>query len=374
LATFRFGVDPLPAPAPALTDLAFGGRGRINDPRMTDPWAQQASIGWSWQFSPDFAFSADYYHVLGTHEPRVLNDNPKISSVCNPTFGGNLSDPRCVAGKGTRLLDAAFQAANVCAPVIGGIQCGAGRLGELRNVSTENRSLFDSINFQLRKRMSHNFMMQASYVVSWSRSWGGRPSASYGGTSQAIARENQFKPFEFGPTNFDGRHRFVWSGVFNLPAGFELAPILQAASALPVNFIAGKDLDGDGRKTIDRVCVGTTPDMSLAQRKALQVPGCQQVAPNSVRVQPFFQLDLAAAKRFKFGEKTSLRLFWEFHNLTNRFNKCNAVQNNASSGSFLTPLQGPASGPYCAGSGGGSVFGPGTSSPYRSQFGFRLAF
>ena len=356
LATFRFGVDPLPAPAPGLTDLAFGGRGRINDPKMTDPWAQQASIGWSWQFSPAFAFSADYYHVQGTHEPRVLNDNPRISSICNPTFGGSLSDPRCVRGANTRLLDAAFAAAGI----------GAGRLGEIRNVATSNRSRFDSINFQLKKRMSHNFMMQASYVLSWSRSWGGRPSASYGGTAQAISREQQFKPEEFGYTNFDGRHRFVWSGVFNLPAGFELAPILQAASAAPINFLAGRDIDGDGRLTVDRVCVGSTVQPLVV----ITTPGCQQVKPNTVRVQPFFQLDLAAAKRFKFGEKTSLRLFWEFHNLTNRFNKCNAVQANASSGSFLVPLQGPISGPYCAGSG----FGPGSSSPYRSQFGFRFAF
>jgi hypothetical protein len=386
LATFRFGVDPLPASVSGLTDLAFGGRGRINDPKMTDPWAQQASIGWSWQFSPDYAFSIDYYHVLGTHEPRVLNDNPKISSICNADFGGNPLDPRCVrrtvdpdtgivTDTKTRLLDAAFKAANVCGPIVisslsgttVGTKCGAGRLAELRNVSTGNRSLFDSINLQLKKRMSHNFMMQASYVVSWSRSWGGRPSASYGGTAQAIARENQFRFGEFGPTNFDGRHRFVWSGVFNLPYGFELAPILQAASALPINFIAGKDLDGDGRKTIDRVCVGSTVQPLNVITKP---PGCQQVPPNSVRVQPFFQLDLAAAKRIKFGEQASLRLFWEFHNLTNRFNKCNAVQTNASSGAFLTPLQGPISGPYCAGSG----FGPGSSSPFRSQFGFRFEF
>ncbi|HEX2714263.1 MAG TPA: TonB-dependent receptor, partial [Candidatus Acidoferrales bacterium] len=381
LAAFRFGVDPLPAPVAGLTDLAFGGRGRINDPKMTDPWAQQASIGWSWQFSPDFAFSADYYHVLGTHEPRVLNDNPKLLPLCgDPTVwhGANPSDARCVRGAGTRLLDAALKAANVCAPIVIGTtvvsQCGAGRFGEIRDVSTTNRSLFDSINFQIKKRMSHNFMTQASYVVSWSRSWGGRPSASYGGTGQAIPREFQFRFGEFGPTNFDTRHRFVWSGVFDLPYGFQLAPILQASSALPINFIAGKDLDGDGRKTIDRVCVGTTPDMSLKQRKDLQVAGCQQVPPNSLRIQPFFQLDLAAAKRFKFGEQRSLRLFWEFHNLTNRFNKCNAVQPNASSSAFLTPLQGPISGPYCAGVGGSSAFGPGFSSPFRSQFGLRFEF
>jgi hypothetical protein len=90
-------------------------------------------------------------------------------------------------------------------------------------------------------------------------------------------------------------------------------------------------------------------------------------------------MDLTAAKRFALGERASLRLFWEFHNLFNRFNKCNSVQNDASSSAWLQPLSGPISGPYCAVSGGvfgtgGSSFGPGFSTPFRSQFGLRLEF
>ena len=62
----------------ATTDLAFGSHPWITSPTITDPWSQQFSIGYAWQINQDYAFSADYIHILGTHEERVLNQNPTI--------------------------------------------------------------------------------------------------------------------------------------------------------------------------------------------------------------------------------------------------------------------------------------------------------
>ena len=367
LATFRFGVDPLPAPVPAATDLAIGARGRLDDPNLTDPWAQQMSIGTALQVHPDYAFTVDYIHVLGTHEFRMLDDNPRIGSLCNPDFpGSSPSDPRCVLGASTRLLDAAFQASGI----------GAGRLADLRTAASNNRSLYDGINFVLKKRMTHRMSFQASYVLSWSRAWGGIPVASYGGSFLTSDRAFQFRPNNFGFTDFDERHRFVFSGIFDLTHGIEIAPLFQASSARPVDPFPGSDIDGDGRPFVDRVCA---PFDSHNPTPANFVLGCNQVKPNSVRGFPFVQMDLNVGKRFKFTEAVSLRFFWEFYNLFNHFNKCNSVQNDASGSHWLEPLSGPISGPYCAinggvfGTGGGS-FGPGVSTPFRSQIGLRFEF
>lgn len=350
LATFRFGVDPLPAPAPGITDLEFGGFGRINDPNgYGDPYAQQWSLGWAWEFRPDWAFSVDYYHVLAIHEPRVININPRIREVCDALFPtANPADPRCVRGVDTRFLDAAFEAAGV----------GAGRLEQTNMIGTTNRSRFDSVNFVLRKRLSHNFMMNAHYILSWSRSWGGRPTASYSGNGIAITTDHQFLPGEFGPTIFDERHRFVWSGHFQLPYGIEITPIFQAASARPFNFTTGRDTDGDGRSTIDRVCEGSTVDVPIIAE------GCQQVRINALRGDPFAQLDVRFGKAFRFHqERLALRLYWEFYNLFDTNNFGNNFGNNASAPStFDQPL----------GYFGGQGFGGATSGPLRSQFGFRL--
>jgi hypothetical protein len=319
------------------------------------------------------ALTVDYYHVLGFHEFHMLDDNPRILTTCSAAYGGNPNDTvNCPNAGSTRLLDVAFKDAGI----------GVGRFGQIRTAASTNRSLFDSVNFVLKKRMSRNFLFQASYVLSWSRSWGGVPIASYGGSLFTVARENQFKPNEFGYTDFDERHRFVFSGVFFLPVGFELSPIFQASSARPIDPWADTDLNGDGRSDMDRVCAGVSPFTPVGgtANPALFQPLCRMAKPNSLRGDPFVQMDLAVAKHFKLGERASLRAFWEFHNLFNRFNRCNSVNNDVSTGDrFLQPLRGPISGPYCAVNGGvygagGGAFGPGFSSPFRSQVGLRFEF
>jgi carboxypeptidase family protein/TonB-dependent receptor-like protein len=365
LSDFCFGVTPLPPAVGAATDLATGARGRITAPNVTDPWSQQMSIGTAIELTPGMALTVDYNHVLGTHEPRMLDSNPKLSWLCNPAWpGSNPADARCVSGIDTRLLDAAFAASGI----------GAGRFSDIRTVVTNNRSRYDGVNVVLKKRMTHRVMFQASYVLSWSQSWGGVPVASYGGSFLTSDGRFQFRPNNYGYTDFDERHRFTFSGVFDLTHGFELSPIFQAASARPIDPFAGGDIDGDGRPYLDRVCAPF--DLSNTGPAANFPLGCNQVKPNSLRGFPFVEMDLSAAKRFKLGERASARLFWEFHNLFNRFNKCNSVVNDATSGSFLQPLSGPISGPYCAVDGGvfGGGFGPGFSSPFRSQVGLRIEF
>jgi hypothetical protein len=361
---FQFGVDPLPpTPTAAIDDLSFGGVGRMVNPKVTDPWSQQFSLGWAWQVHPDYAFSIDWYHTLGTHEERVLNANPQMRTICNPAYGGNPLDPRCVNGINTRLLDPAFAAAGVCAPDISsptGTSCGAGRLAQIYEYSTNNRSMYDGINFQLRKRMSKRFMFQTSYVLSWSRSWGGFPVASYGGSGLAVTPDQQFRPEEFNRTNFDERHRFVFSGLFEAPWGIQLSPIFTAASARPYSELAGSDINGDGRSTIDRVCQGSTPTTWTT------TPGCTMLKPNTVSGKPFVQMDLRTAKIFRIGERVNLRLYAEFYNLFNRANFCNDYSQTVTGG-FGTPLG------FCSGPDNNGYSAAAVPS-LHTQWGFRFEF
>ena len=364
ICSFRFGVTPLPQPPPPTTDLAFGATPRMTSPTITDPWSQQFGIGYAWQINNDYAFSADYVHVLGTHEERVINQNPTIATVCDPAYGGNPDNPRCVNGTGTRLMDYAFVAT--------GGPDQAGRFNKLYDYSTNNRSFYDAINLQVRKRMSKHFMFQASDVISWSRSWGGFPVASYGGSGLAITPEQQFQPNEFNYTNFDERNRFVASGVFQLPVGFQLSPIFTAASARPYSFLAGTDINGDGRVVIDRVCVGSTLAAPITD------PGCTMIKPNTLRGKPFVQMNLRVDKSFQFGERMQLLLYWEFYNLFNRANFCNSYEQSVSAGlppngTFNTP-QSFCNGPSNAAFGGISGYSPAATASFTSQFGFRFNF
>ena len=369
---FRFGIDPLPTPPPPTVDLAFGATPRLTNPKITDPWSQQMSVGYAWQVSPDYAFSVDYHHILGTHEERVLNMNPTIGTVCDPTFGGDPENPRCVAGTATRLMDFAFAATGV--PCVGDpVNCpgdvgGPGRFNKIYDYSTNNRSMYDGINIQIRRRMSHHITFQASDVISWSRSWGGFPVASYLGSGLAITPEQQFQPNEFGPTNFDERNRFVFSGVFQLPFGIGLAPIFQAASRRPYSFLTGTDIDGDGRVILDRVCTGSTVAAPIT------TPGCTMIKPNTLTGKAYIEMDLGIDKSFKLGERASVTINWQFYNLFNRANFCNSYEQSVSAGPTFNRPASYCNGPSNAAFGGISGYGAAATKSLTSQFGFRFDF
>ncbi|HKP86108.1 MAG TPA: TonB-dependent receptor [Blastocatellia bacterium] len=379
LANFRFGIDPLPKPANVNnTDLEFGGVGRINDPGMKDPYVQKFSIGVQKTIGQNYVLSSDFVHTLGIHENRVQNVNPQIRNVCDPDFPGSTpNSPRCVNGASTRFFDRAFEDAGL----------GAGRLGQINMFTATNRSMFDSWTTSFQGRMRRT-VFKVSYVLSNSRAWGGQPTASYGGNGIAITPEQQFRPEEFGPTRIDERHRFVASGVFDMPWGIQLSPIVQLATARPYSLNTGFDVDGDGRTTVDRICEGTDPAAIFAARgnsaalMALNPPGCTQVKVNSARkgfivdengqvvdtrTGRYINVDLRATRVFQIGERVRIKPYAEFYNLFNVDNLAFAdrlglsVATSASTFRQPVTLYGPG-------------FGPPVGRPLTLQLGFRVDF
>ena len=378
LSTFRFGTDPLPTPPASFspTDLTAGSFGRINDPTLKDPYVQKFSLGYETKLGQYYTLSSDFVHTLGIHENRVLNINPQIRSVCDSTFPGSTpASPLCVRGASTRFFDAAFVAAGL----------GAGRLEQINMFAGNNRSRYDSWVTTLRRR-SRRTMYSISYVLAKSQGWGGQPTASYSGNGIAITPEQQFRPEEFGPTRIDERHRIVASGVFDFPHGFQIAPIFQLASARPYSAVAGTDLDGDGRRTVDRLCSGIDPLAvltALVNGSALPAgtlaKGCTQATVNGVRqgflvsgttITPhsgrYFDVDMRVTKSFKIGEKFKLKGFLNFYNIFNTENLSFGGRlglSSRSSGLFLQPVDLFSPG-----------FGPAVGLPFSMQFGVRADF
>ncbi|MGI8998001.1 MAG: TonB-dependent receptor domain-containing protein, partial [Pyrinomonadaceae bacterium] len=393
LAAFRFGVDPLPAVPPDfnISDLAFGGFGRINDPDASEPYVQKYSIGFETKLGRNTTISSDYVHTLGINEPRVQVINPRIANICDSRYlGSTPSSSLCVRGANSRLFDRAFVDAGF--PIRPGpdgtLATGTARIEQINMIGTTNRSLFDSWTTTVRHR-ARKMLFNASYVLASSRSWGGQPVASYSGNGIATTPENQFKPEEFGPTRIDERHRIVLSGVFDLPGGIQLAPIMQLASARPYSLNSGVDLDGDGLATNDRICAGTDPAAVFAARGsstaifALNPRGCTQVQVSSVRdgfiTDPitreiigdasgrYFNVELRAQKTFRFGENLSVKGYAEFYNLFDTDNLSLASRLGLSPATSRDGFRQPVSlfGPG---------FGPPVGRPLTVQLGFRLDF
>ena len=374
---FRYGVDPLPTPPPFdFAQLPAGSFGRINDPDMSDPYVHKFSLGYQRTFKGTWTASADYVHTRGYNEGRVQVINPQIRSVCDPAFPGSTpSDARCVAGASTRYFDAAFVRAGL----------GAGRLGQINMIGTTNESRFDSLTTTIKGRMSRAFM-SLSYVLANSRAWGGQPTASYSGNGIAISPDDQFLDGEWGPTRLDERHRIVGSGVIDLPYGFQVAPILQFATARPYTPTTGFDINGDGQTNIvDRLCDGVSPMDVFAVRgdltaiRALNPNGCQRVRVNSQRSGVivnadgtmeersgnFFNTDVRITKAFRVGGRATVKVYTDLFNVFNSENLSFALRPEQSAANVASTFMQPVS-LY------GPGFGPPVGRPFTASFGARF--
>jgi len=334
LAKFKLG-DALPPIPAGPTALPAGSRGRIIDPDYASPMSQQSNIGFSHQLGKDYVLEADYTHMLNIRESRRNELNPKISG-------------------GARLLAAAFTAAGE-----------PGALARVTGETSVNRSRYDGLNIGMRKRLSHRMSFQTSYNLSKAQGWGGCT-----GEFGCIARYDQFNyydPREYGPTGRDERHRFIFSGVFDLPWGFQVNPIIQIASARPYNATDGTDVNADG----------ITNDLCIANKDY----GGGRVCPSNISLNSLrggydldgnkvsgrlFVMDLRATKVFslsKLREGMNVAFYFESFNLTNRTNFGNNFSGNLRSSQYQV-TQGLSTGTY------GIV----VAAPYQAQLGFRFTF
>jgi hypothetical protein len=130
----------------------------------------------------------------------------------------------------------------------------------------------------------------------------------------------------WGPGANDVRHRFVFSGSYQLPAAFQLSGIVTANSAPPYNVTTGTDDNGD-RDLNDRPIVNGV-----------------MVTPYSGRGDNFFRTDLRISRQFELGPR-SLEVLWEMNNVFNTVNY-GGYTGNMRSVRFgepsyaLTPFQG----------------------------------
>jgi hypothetical protein len=314
LSQFRYGVDALPIPPPPPTSLPAGSTGRIIDPKYRNPFTEQFNIGYSFSINDANVVEVDYTHVLSLHESKSVLINPK-----SPNFAG-------------RLLDAQFIAAKQ--PV----------LGSITDFASVGRSRYDGLNIVYRRRLSKHFLMNTSYVFSKAQAYNGS-AANFGQASTDPS--NIFAAHDFGPTPVDERHRWVTSGVVELPWGFRFAPIMQWASARPYTPREGTDYFGVGNSsTLDyAVTLNSDPTNLLATkaytaaqlRACLAAGTCTIQSYGSLRGQPFYQLDARFSKVFKIKERVSLEFIFQAFDLTNRANFGNNFGSNIRTSSFRTP-------------------------------------
>jgi len=316
LSSWRYGIDPMPTLPAAKTVLPTGSTGRLVDPNYRNPYSQQWNLGYAFELSPSTVIEVDGVHELAVHESKSLNLNP--------------IDPKT----GARILHSALVAA------------GQVDLGAINDATATGRSRYDGLNLSLRRRMAKHFSLTSTYTLSRAVGYQGA-AGSFGNTS--VIPTAPFRPQDFGDLPADERHRWVNSAVVDLPWGFQVAPIMQWASARPYNAtMSVTDVLGLGSGNGSFHAIGQASDplhtlqstvgFTAAQFQAcLAAATCKEVHFDTLRGQSFFQLDTRVSKTIKIKERASVKLLFQGFDLTNRANFGSSFGGNTFTSSFGKP-------------------------------------
>jgi hypothetical protein len=336
---FSLATPPPPFPSPFVNPVV-PIVGRLIDPDFAAPYTQQFNIGYAQELWRNTAIEFDYVHILGLNEFNQLDINPRIG----PLIGAQRTDPNP-----PRLLAPLFAAkANELIAAFGI----ATPFSAIRVAQSDGRSFYDAFTVAFKKRYANRFLLNVHYTLSRAEAWFGQ-IADFG-----VQPQNPFNKFDeasnFGYTGEDERHRFVVSGVFDLPWGIQLAPILQLASARPYSIfpdpsIGGPDINKDG--------VGN-------DRETRDGNDQNKLPPGTERGDDFKQVNLRVSKYFNFTERVRLGVFFEAFNLFNTGNFGNSFDGTVGSPNFKKPVN----------FFGATGFSEPIGIPFQGQFGARFSF
>src|SRR5438445_371522 len=166
------------------------------DGHASQPYTEQWSVGVGQQLPWGVVLDSSYVHILGIHGWMSREPNP--GGLLYPTLG----------------LFTSFQTTNI--------------------------SQYNGLQVSARKNLDKRVQFQLSYTLS--KAVGLSDDIFEPGVPQDS--NNIFA--DKGPTLRDARHRFVLSGIVNLPLGMQTSNILAIQSGRPFNITTGTDDNGDG--------------------------------------------------------------------------------------------------------------------------------
>ena len=207
-----FPILPLPSSFPSFTGLPgppfTGDRSPVlalaRAPDFKDARIQHYGLEVQYQHKT-FLFSVAYAGAKGTHlAVSRSNNQPVLASPSNPVNG---------------------LAANSVANAVERVPF-PGVAPLVFNVESTGTSRYDSLQATVSKRLGHGIQFLAAYTLSKSvdtaqDSLGSAAFGQYGATvfGEQVFNDQNDVPAQRGVSDFDRRHRFVFSSIWNLPNG-----------------------------------------------------------------------------------------------------------------------------------------------------------
>ncbi len=214
------GVITAENPGASLATTSLGPAA-IN-PNFNDMYAQDWNLTIDRQLTSSMGLSVAYVGMKGTHLQLTQNINQPF--VTNGIYGSTRPFPTLPA-------TSAILPSQCTAPHP---NC---TFGNINQVNSNGNSNYNALWVTLNKHFSHGLQFLSSYTYSKSLDYN---SLS---TGESYIIQNAYNPRgDYGPSEFDVRHRFVLSGFYQLPlkanrlvAGWEVGTVFQAQSGNPLN-------------------------------------------------------------------------------------------------------------------------------------------
>ena len=295
------------------------GPAAINQ-NFNDMYSQDWNLTVERQVTSSMGVSIAYVGMKATH--LQLNQNINQPLVTNGIYGSTRPFPTLLA----------------TSPVLPS-QCTAPHpactFGNINQVNSNGNSNYNALWVTLDRHFSHGLQFLSSYTFSKSLDYN---SLS---TGETYVLQNAYNPRgDYGPSEFDVRHRFVVSGFYQLPfkanrlvGGWEVGTVVQAQTGNPLNptvainpgvsLTVRPDVIGPIQVTGDPAgwfgtsaqfaaefatpCVGTTCHPGSLSRDAITGPG-------------FVNTDFSVIKNTKLTEKFNLQFRGEMFDIFNHPN------------------------------------------------------
>ncbi len=258
----------LPFPTTELPPLEY-----VSQKKQVPPYTLQLTIGAQRQVTEEIVASADFVWSRGHH---LLRDNNLNAGI--PGSSGLLRPDMTK--------------------------------GDVFVYEDSGKSEYTALQIAFKKRYSNGWSVGIAYTLSKSMT---NVASDWMGTEEQMSWNNPDK--DWGPHQYDARHRLNLTGIFELPLGLRLSSIIRYHSAYPYNVTLGYDANKDG-----------------------QILDYEEgINRFSGRGKDFFTIDARILKDIRW-EKLKFELFVDIFNLTNRVNfYANSYIGNKMSGNFGEP-------------------------------------
>jgi hypothetical protein len=328
-------------------NLGVGGLAfTLPEKDLATPYVQQWHLTIERQAFGDYAFSAGYVGTKGTKLLRLTTPNlgPNVTPFLPVGVNPNLGFPVVPANLVQSII------ASRPDPFLGAIQIFE---------NTANSS-YHALQLEARKRYSHGLEFTASYT--WSHAIDDVSDVFPIAGAPNLPQDSFNFALERASANFDVRHRYAVSFIYDLPfyrdgasadrgsaawwlGGFQVASIFQGNTGQPFTINIPFDLNLDGNLTdrpltdnglvyLDehgpqRVRLADNAQISdfvfygfdfLPAGNIVLFGNTGAVGRNTARADSLMNWDVALNKRFGFGEEQNLELRAEFFNVLNRAN------------------------------------------------------